>query len=145
MAQGATVDPASLNVIFGTHRVGGFAPGSFVSVVYDVDAFNSLIGVDGEGAWFKNQNLAANVTLSLLQTSDSNDRLSAFHLADRATPNGVLLPLIVREANGRTLFTTDKARILKIPDTEWSDGIAVRAWIIRTTRLVPFVGGIAAA
>ncbi len=144
MAQGATVDPASLNVMFGTHRLAGWGPGDYVGVVYDVEAFNSLVGVDGLGAWAKNQNLAATVTLTLMQTSDSNDRMSAFHLADRATPNGIQLPFVVREKGGRTLFTADKARILKIPDTVWSDTVQVRAWQVRSLRLIPFVGGKAA-
>lgn len=142
MADGATIDPSALHVILGGHRVSGYAPGTFVSIVYDVDTFVKTIGVDGEGAWFKNANLAAIITLTLMQSSDSNDILTGFYLADRAAPGGVLLPMAVGEANGRSNFVTDKARIMKLPDSVWADTIQSRAWAIGTTKLEGAVGGV---
>ena len=142
MADGATVDPLSLHAIMGGKTISGFAPGSFISVVYDVDAFTRLIGVDGEGAWFKSANRAALITLTLMQSSQSNDVLSAFHLADLNTPNGLLVPFSLREANGTTLLVAEKARVIKLPDVGYSDSVESRAWAIGTTRLEGVVGGV---
>lgn len=142
MADGATIDPLSLHAIVGGKRISGFAPGSFISVVYDVDAFSRLIGVDGEGAWFKNANRAALITLTLMQSSQSNDVLTAFHLADLNTPNGLLVPFSLLEANGTTIFVAEKARVIKLPDVAYSDSVETRAWAIGTTRLEGTVGGV---
>lgn len=145
MANGATIDPSALHVIFGGHRVSGYMPGTFVSVIYDVDAFTKLIGVDGEGAWFKNANLAALVTLTLMQSSQSNDVLSAALTLDRAAPGGILTPMSVAEVNGTSHFVTEKARVMKLPDSVWADTVQGRAWVIGTTRLNGIVGGVFAS
>ncbi len=142
MADGATIDPLSLHCIVGGHRVSGFAPGSFLSVVYDVDAFTRLIGVDGEGAWFKSANRAALVTITLIQSSQSNDVLSGFHIADLNTPNGLLIPFSLREQNGTTLLVAPQARVIKLPDVTYSDSVESRAWSIGTTRLEGALGGV---
>ena len=141
MADGATVDPQGLHLVVGGKRISGYAPGSFLSVVYDVDAFARSIGVDGEGAWFKTGNRAALITATLMQTSQSNDFLSAFHLADLNTPNGLLVPMSIVEQTGTTVYATDKARVIKLPDGLWSDSVESRAWAIGTTRLEGLVGG----
>lgn len=142
MSDGATIDPSALHVIMGGHRVSGYAPGTFVSVIYDVDAFVKTIGVDGEGAWFKSANLAAVLTLTLMQSSQSNDILSAFHISDRSAPGGLLRPLAINESNGTSAYITDKARVMKLPDSLWADSVQSRAWAIGTTRLDGFVGGV---
>jgi len=142
MSDGATVDPAQLDFIFSTHRATGRAAGQFVSVVYDVDAFTNVIGVDGEGLWVKSENRAATIVCTLVQSSISNDIFSGLHLADRATPGGLMFPLAVNERNGRTKYAAARARITKQADGVWSDGGEVRAWTFRTTNLRGFVGGI---
>lgn len=142
MADGATIDPAALHLIIGGHRVSGYMPGTFLSVVYDVDAFTKLIGVDGEGAWFKSANLAAVITATLMQSSDSNDVLNGFYQADRAAPGGLLQPLSLAEANGRTGFITDKCRVMKLPDAVWADTVQGRVWAIGTTKLQGNMGGV---
>lgn len=142
MADGATIDPLSLHAIFGGHRLSGFAPGSFLNIVWDVDAFTRLIGVDGEGAWFKSANRAALITLTLMQSSQSNDVLTGFHLTDLNTPNGLLQPFSLREQNGTTLIVSPQSRVIKLPDTGYSDSVESRAWAIGTTRAEGFVGGV---
>lgn len=144
MADGATVDPEQLNFIYATHRASGRAAGSFLGVVYDVDAFSLVVGVDGEGVWVKNANRSATITCTLMQSSISNDVYSGLHIADRSTPGGLMFPLFVQEKNGRSVYAAARARITKFADGTWSDGGEVRAWTFRTTTLRGFVGGIAA-
>lgn len=142
MADGATIDHEELYVLFGPYRIKGRAKGQSVSVVYDEDAFQKVVGVDGEGFFIKNSDHGATITLTLVQSARSNFVLSAFHLADRLLPGGLMRPLVIKEANGRTLLAASKARIMKMADSTWSDGGEVRTWTISTTNLRGTVGGV---
>ena len=142
MSDGATVDHKSLNVIYGVHRVKGRAKGDYLQVVYNQEQFTENVGIDGEGFWVSNADESARITVTLVQTSNSNDVLSALFIADKAAPGGLLLPLVIEEANGRTVYGAARARIVKLADGVWSDGGNVRTWLLSTTRLTGFVGGL---
>lgn len=143
MSQNATVDYESLFLVFGTHRIRGRAKGASLSVVYDEDAFQKSVGLDGEGFWIKNGDHGASITVTLQQSARSNRILSLLHIADRSIPGGLMLPLYLREANGTTLAIAAKARIIKQADQTWSDGGETRAWTIGTVNLRGIVGDIA--
>lgn len=144
MADGATVDPLSLHVVFGGHRISGRAKGQSVGVVYNVEQFQALNGVDNEGFRVKNNDLSARITVTLLQSAFSNFVLSSFFNADLAGPSGLVLPLGVVEQNGRTVYSAARAWITKMADGTWSDGGEVRVWTLETNRLIGVVGDIAA-
>jgi len=139
---GATIDHEQLYVIFGSYRIKGRAKGQSISVAYDEDAFQKNVGIDGEGYFVKNSDYGATITITLVQSSVSNFVLSTLHNADRKTPGGLMLPLVIREANGRTLLAAGRARIMKQADATWSDGGEVRTWTISTTRLEGVVGDV---
>jgi hypothetical protein len=142
MADGATVDHKQMHVIFGGHRVDGRSKGVYVSVAYRADATAANVGVDGEGFFVDNDDLSATVTVTLLQSSASNDVFSAALLANRETPGGIAAPLVCNEANGRTTYAAARAKVVKMADSTWSDGGEMRTWTLVTTRLEGFVGGL---
>ncbi len=145
MSAGATIDHKSLHVQYGPHALtSGRAKGDYLQVIYNNDAFQEFQGIDEEGAWIANGDQSARVLVTLLQSSDLNDILSALHIADRAAPGGLLLPLLIKEKNGRTAYSAARARIIKFADGIWSDGGAVRQWTISTLLLRGFVGGVGA-
>lgn len=141
MADNATVDFTNVHIIFGGHRVSGYGPGVGITIAFDEPQNTNIVGTDGLGAWVKNANKAATIGLSLLQTSDSNDQLSAFLLADLNTPGGLGYPLAVEDLQGRTVGAASVSKITKLPDTTYGGGVEVRNWEIKTTRLDLFVGG----
>lgn len=141
MADGATLTTKNLHFIFGGHRVRGWMPGVFLNVAFEADAFNMTIAVDGEGAWMRNANQAARFTLTLMQTSQSNDFLSTTFLADRKSTNGILLPLVIKQSNSTNVYAAGKARVIKMADGVWGDTVQGRQWTIATTRLRAFTGG----
>lgn len=144
MADGATLDISQIKVICAGRLITGFATGTYLNVSYDVDAFQKLVGIDGEGAFVKTANRAATITLTLIQTAQGNSVLSALHLLDLATPGGLMFPFQITELGGQTIFSAARARAIRLPDSGYSDTGETRAWAIGTTHLLGAVGGRAA-
>lgn len=135
-------DPKNVAVVFNGVPISGYAAGSFVSVEYNVDAFSLVVGTDGESTRAKSNNRSARVTITLLQTSASNDAISAFHNLDLLSPSGAGIgPLLISDKNGRTLFLAEKAWVVKFPTSEYSDTDASRAWMFETDSLNATIGG----
>lgn len=134
-------DPKQLAINCGGNPITGYAEGTFVTVARDEDAFNFTAGSDGEGARAKINVQSGTVTMTLMQSSAANDILSAFALSDELT-NGGTFPLLVKDNNGRSLFAAETAWVQKFPDSEFSNDVTTREWVIRTDKLKVFVGGL---
>ena len=145
MANGATIDHKALHMQFGPYPFKeGRAKGDYLQVAYNADAFTEFVGIDGEGAWIANADMSARITMTFQQSAAANGILSGLHIADRLSPGGLVLPLLVKETNGSTVYSAARARIIKMADGIWSDGGAVRVWVLSTTKLRGFVGGVGA-
>lgn len=135
-----TFDFRKLNVIFGVAQITGYADGDALTVEEDQPAFNSMSGADGHVDRVKNNANSLTITMSLRQTSPTNQVLSALHLADRA--GGVPLPLIIKDRNGTTLITTAQAWIEKFPKSAFGNEAKTREWVIKTgSEYVINIGG----
>lgn len=135
-----TYDPSQVSIVIGGHTLSGFADGTFVTVVRDEDSWSLAIGTDGEGARAKSNNKSGTITVTLLQTSDSNRILSDFALADELSNSGVF-PLLVKDASGNSLYTAETAWVQKPADSEFAREVGNREWTIRTDNLQVYVGG----
>lgn len=135
-----TYNPADVTIIFAGIPVGGFADGTFVTVARDNPSFTSLTGSDGEGARSKSNDKSGTVTITLLQTSESNDALSAVALLDENTGDGVA-PLMVVDKSGRTICAAETAWIEKPADAEFAREISNREWVLKTDNLQMGIGG----
>ena len=142
MAADATVDFESLSMILGVVRITGYGSGTVITISYDADQFVKNVGVDGLGFYVKNRNRAATITVVLQQSADANDLLTAIFLADFIAPGGLLVPLMFKENNGRTVYAAEGARIAQLPEATWGDAGETRTWRIITTELEGFVGGL---
>lgn len=142
MANGATLDPLQITILVGGYKITGFesAENGF-SADYDEDRMSSVVGSRGLGAWIKNHNRSATITLNIMANSEDNDALNAFFQADQVTPGGVLIPLVATSQGHRTLATA-QVRIVRPPAINHS--AVVRTWTLRTTKLVASYGGIVA-
>jgi len=138
-----TYSPEEVIVVFGPVIFGGFADGTFVNFEYNEDFFNLIMGVDGEAARGKSNNNSARMTAMLMQTSATNDLLSAILALDIATPNGDgINPLLIKDNNGRTIHAAEKSWIVKPPSTGYNRAPdANREWVIETNHAIPFIGG----
>lgn len=136
-----TYDPKNVQIIMGGVPITGFADGTFIDVAMDEDQFTKTVGGDGEVSRAKSNNQCATVTVTLQQTSGSNDVLSGLYQADKLNNAGAV-PLMIKEiGTGKTLCFTQAAWVERLPNTTYSKDIEERAWTIATGQLEIFIGG----
>lgn len=123
-----TYDPKKVIVTFATLQLSGFAPDSVVVAEADEDAFTKTVGVQGEVARARSGNDSGSFTVTLLQTSKTNDLLSAIASLDKVTGAGVA-PFTITDLSGGSVATSVKAWIRKVPPLDLKKGIEVRTWV----------------
>lgn len=120
----------------------GFADGEFLTISFTSDHFESVAGADGEVTRSKTNDNRATVTVKLMQTSDSNDLLSALYNTDRKFPNGAGVgAFLVQDFNGRSLFAASECWIRKVPDISFDRTATEREWTFEIANLEYFQGG----
>lgn len=135
-----TYDPKNVSVIIGGKIMSGFADGTFVTVERNEQAFNLKVGVDGEGTRAKSNNKSGKITIVLMQSSPSNDDLSAIAAADELTGAGIV-PSLVKDNSGTSLATALTSWVQKYSNNEYGKEVTTRTWIMETDELQTFVGG----
>lgn len=128
-----TYNAARITVVFAGFPISGFADGTFVHVTMVNDGITTQVGADGEIARAINTDRRCTVTLTLQQTSESNDFLSTFFNIDMLTCGGRAGPILIQDLCGTTLFMSAQAWIVKMPDMEYGKEILTRAWQLQTT------------
>lgn len=144
MADGGTLDIQALDLVIGAHLVRGKANGQWLAFNPTRDRVAMNVGIDGEGFFIKNADRSATFSITLQQSSDSNDWLMAAFLAADAAPGGLLYPIMFSDirSGGRTAVAGARAAILNWAPGTWSDGGEVRVWTLSTTRLEVYIGGL---
>lgn len=114
----------------------------FVKIAFDSNAFEDVVGVDGQVARSKTNDLRATVTVTLMQTSKANAMLSALHQLDLNAPNGAGVgSLMIKDKQGTSLYAAAECWIQKTPDSSFKKTADERAWSIRCAKLIAFTGG----
>lgn len=135
-----TYDPKNISMIVGGKIIGGFTDGTFIKSERNENMFNLKVGVDGIGTRAKSNNKSGKITITLHQSSPSNDDLSAFAIADETSNSGAV-PVLLRDNSGRTIESALTAWVQKLPDSEYAKEVANRVWIFETDELIRFIGG----
>lgn len=135
-----TYDPAQVNLVIGGQLITGFMDGTFIQVSREEDSWLPQVGADGEVARARNANKMGRIVVTLMQTSPSNDVLSAMHNTDVLTgvPPGAAL---ITDNLGATVLGGDNAFLLKPADVEFDKTISGRQWTIMVPKLEGVVGG----
>lgn len=136
----ATYDPKNLSMIVGGQIMSGFGDGTVVKLSRNQQAFMLKVGVDGEGTRSKSNDKSGKIEITLMQSSASNDVLSAYASADELSNTGAV-PILFRDNSGRTLATALTAWVQKLPDTEFAKEVSTRTWVFETDTLEIFIGG----
>lgn len=135
-----TYDPNSIAVVVNGILMSGFSENSIVKVSRNQDMWSDQIGADGTGTRSKSNDKSGKIEISLMQTSASNDVLSALAVLDEAT-NGGKVPVLIKDLSGTSLHGSEEAWIVKIPDSDYGNKAGTRSWVIATHSLSNFVGG----
>lgn len=135
-----TFDPKSVIITIGGVPMSGFADGTFLEITADNQQFSKVVGADGFTTRVKSNNYGAVMTLTLAQTSPSNDVLSGILALDRAQNAGVV-PVLIKDMSGTTLVFSSTAWIQQFPDMAFGSEINNRAWTIDLADIDIFIGG----
>ena len=135
-----TYDPANVIISIGGFPMSGFADGTFVTVARDEDIFAKVTGADGEVSRAKSNNRSGSLSLTLQQTSMSNDILSAIALTDEVSNAGVV-PVLVKEIGTSTILMSGEGWVKKMPDAVFSKDVENREWVLDLATLNMFEGG----
>ena len=136
----ATYDPKEVKVVLGDNPITGYADGTFVEIEFDEQQWNKVTGADGLTSRSKTNNYAGTVTITLLATSPGNDVLNALWQKDRRNNNGVV-PLLIKDASGRTRWSSQHAWVQQMPSQSFSKDTEEREWIIDCAELRGNIGG----
>lgn len=114
----------------------------FCSITKVEDTYTYKAGVDGEGTRSENKNSLYRIIITLMRTSASNAVFSTIHNADKAIPGGSgIVPMMIRDRGGRSLFTTAEAWVVKDPDNTYAREANTIAWTIEAHGPINFIGG----
>lgn len=125
------------------HVVTGFAEGTFITLSPFTERFVPVYGAKGETYRAHNPVRAFDLTVTLSQTSHSNDVLSALLKNDRRTLDGTFT-ITLKDSSGTTIFTDEFAYIGQEPEQAFSGGgtIESREWTLHLPDPVDYnIGG----
>ena len=135
-----TYDPKEVLVIIGGAPIGGFADGTAIKVNRASDAYSKVVGADGIVSRARSNDTSGEVSITLAQTSPSNDILSAIAAVDEASNAGVI-PILIQDTLGRSTFVSAFGWIRKQADAEFAKEITNREWVLDAADITMFVGG----
>lgn len=145
MSEAATwaYSPRQVTVSFADILIdGGFGEDEFLSIEKQEDDTIDIAGVGGDVAVSVIADNRATCSLTLLATSDMNDRMSALRAAGRLTAVGVAVgEFYVADRLGRSIHKARSAWIQKPPQVTYARGPGQRVWTIRIANLNTFNGG----
>lgn len=135
-----TYDPKLVTVVFGSNILTDFAD-DIISVEFTEDTYSTVVGADGRVARVRNQNMSGEATITLKQSSMSNDILSAAANAD-ITGGGGVFPFSMQDHTGNTVCSSANAWVKKIPAVKRSKDMQNMEWVLSLDRVQVSVGGI---
>jgi len=137
-----TFDINFYNVIIDGNSPVGLDEGSVFKFVMDGDDWTFKNGADGRTSRSRSNIKSGVFTVTLSRTSSSNTVFSNLRKADLTTPSGVTFPFVVKDAIGKTIISTDRACIVKVPDDYDSNpDVTNRAWDFKLMETTERVSG----
>lgn len=125
-----------------SHIVGGYSEDAIVSIERAVATNTLYTGADDTSTRVYNASTAGTVTLSLQQSSVSNDILSALYELDRASRSSrYMFTIMIKDNSGRSLYFADEAFIDNLPNSAFANSMQLREWVIHCPRLTQTIGG----
>ena len=142
----ATLSPIDVTVVISqagfTHVVSGYAEDSNIMVERGSDNFEKHVGVDNKTSRIYKADKSGMITLSLAQTSVSNDVLDLLQRNDAAARNSSgLFSVTVKDGSGRSVYHSLEAWVGKVPNSAFGSSMQMREWVIQAAEMTSFIGG----
>jgi len=132
-------NPSEVSVIVAGRIIGGFADGTFVGVERNNDSWALSVGADGEGTRSKSTDRSGRFTITLNQSSESNEFLTELEAADDISGTGTF-PVLVKDGSGTSIHEGETCWIVKPASAPYGKESDNREWIIETDLLRTLVG-----
>jgi hypothetical protein len=136
----STIDPKQSIFTYDKREIIGYADGTHITIAYNADFFTPLVGNTGEQARVASHNHSATITLTLLQSSESNDFLSDNLNTDKSTKQNIVT-CSFKDFLGNTQLDGSGAYIIKPADVVYSNNVEARVWSIYVADLSGKIGG----
>ena len=124
-----TYDAAQVVLTINGVAISGYADGTFISVEREEQSFTKVVGADGTTSRAKSNNRSGSLTLTILQTSPSNDVLSAL-LAQDELNNDAVVPVLIKDNTGKSRLFSATGWVQGMPTVEYGKEISNREWTI---------------
>ena len=138
-----TYDPKQVIVTIGGVPMSGFSDGTFLEIDRNEPTWNTVVGADGLVTRGKTNNFSGTLTLTLKQSSPSNDVLSGFMAVDEATNAGIF-PILVKDLSGNSIYFAGQAWVTQYANSTFDKNITDRQWVLTMAEADIFVGSNAA-
>lgn len=122
-------DPSAVNIVIGASIISGFAEGSFLTVSKTEDDYTTTNGTDGLVARNAIIDKRAQLTIRLLQTSDSNGYLLSLRNL------GIPVAMQVKDQVGNTQMSAANVWVRKVTDVDFDREATGREWVLETDNL----------
>ena len=134
-----TYDPKEVIITIGGVPMSGFSDGTFLEVSRTEPTWNMVVGADGSVTRGKTNNFSGLVTLTLKQSSPSNDVLSGFMQLDELT-NSAIVPVLIKDLSGNSTYFSGQGWVMQYANSTFGKDINDREWSIQLATLDLFVG-----
>lgn len=116
--------------------------GDFIKIERMNPAFSEKVGADGEVARSRSNDKRTKITVTLMQTSDTNALFSAIFLLDENAPGGAGVGAFsVADLGGTSLHFAAEAWITKPADVTYAAEVGTRIWEFTAASMSGVVGG----
>jgi len=124
MSKVFTYSPSEVQLTFGGYTITGWQN---LTITRSVDAFKPVRGIRGKHTRVRSIDTSCTITVTILQTSMSNDVLCRIHDLDLEYGSG-RIELLLKDMGGTGIFSSAEAYVLGYPEVVYSGEFEYRQW-----------------
>lgn len=130
-----TYSPKDLILTIGGYTVTGWEK---INISRRTKSFQTVPGIRGKHTRTASQDTSATLSFTLLQTTQSNDVLSAIQEQDNINKTG-RLSITLKDISGTSIFSSDEGYLTSYPAVSYSGTFEYRTWEIFLQRTSSYI------
>lgn len=124
MSKVYTYSPSEVQLTFGGYTITGWQN---LTITRSVEAFKPVRGIRGKHTRVRSIDTSCTITVTILQTSMSNDVLCRIHDLDIEYGSG-RIELLLKDMGGTGVFSSAEAYVMGYPEVVYSGEFEYRQW-----------------